>query len=310
MFGKIIDFFKSIFGIKQKWPYKKDYEHGKGTSLPKFGVTIHCGGPANLVITDIIAAKNLKADSIRITIDAESFDSHKSNWLKYVDTAKQGNMTTLCLLTMSAKNSQQKYPSINSGKQFDDAWNSYLDDFIDTFKHYKLNIIIQVLNEVNSSNFWDVSPTRYMEILKMTYVKLKEKGFINIIMSGLVGSTDPDGYITSYVRELVILGLWQYTDAFCFHWYLGNDKKYTWAAIKNVADAIHMGCNKPTLITEFGNSQIAQQPITFDHFYKTFGKEYSINSMYWYCMRVHDEFALLNEDGSKRSIYNYIQQSR
>jgi hypothetical protein len=290
----------------KSWPYKKDYKHGPGTIQSNFGCVIHCGGSQDYVLSQINKAKELGCKTIRITLYAENYNDQYLNWLEYILRSVSHCMNIIIVLSMSEKGLPLLYPDINS-PEYIPVFCDYLERINNNFGNYKNSLIPQVLNEVNTKNFYNITPQRYMEILKAAYKFFKDRNWPFVLTSGLVGAEKPDGPIKDYLSQLISNGLKENVDGFAFHWYMGDEEEYTWALSEDIAYLRSSIGEKPIYITEFGSSNQSSQPAAFEHLYKTFGKEYGLDTMIWYCMLGDGEFALLNNDLSNRPIFDYIK---
>jgi len=284
---------------------KKKYQHNSGTINPLFGCTVHWGGTREEVFKQIDDAKELGCTSIRMTFSAEYFDQQLTNWISYVRRAMNSGITVVAILGMSAKNGLNIYPPMDS-PEFMPAWKVFLDKFNRYFSTYKQSMIVQILNENNANYFYDTTAGQYMAILSYSYDRLKAFGWPTVIMCGLVNPYEKKSCI-GYLEQMIYHGLANKTDGLCFHWYLGDDDEYTWLMIDAISFAYGKDCGKPVYITEFGHPKSSHQIQTFDKFYKVFGKEWSIYYMFWYVMKGHGEFALLDDNYNRKPIYNHIK---
>lgn len=308
----LIDWLKKLFSSEgfsfKRWPYKKKYEHGNGGTIPLFGCTVHWDSEERMLIK-IDRAKSLGCVFLRTDCIYEHWEN-KYYLKRIVDRCMARGLKVVFVMGMGSNLDCGEITP--SSVRYIGEYVKWLKEFTAFFNphKYKNHIILQILNEPNSRMFYDLTPRQYMGILIESYGYLKYAGWKEVIMCGLVGEEERNGYLKDYVNGLFDEGLNAHTDAFCFHWYRGADSSYTWAAMENIKLARDRGFKKFIYITEFGTDEdIPVKKRVFNHMYKEFGKEYGVNIMCWYCMQNRTPHSILSQNLNRTEIFNHIKEN-
>lgn len=301
----MIEFIKRLFYKSQS----DSYIHGTGDVLPRFGMVIN--NDKNSIdsnLKQIEIARQMGCKSIRLNFELEYYNEYKKHWMEYIPRALSHTMDVYAVISQASEFTHRKiYSKLNAQdgiKQF--SYN--VNKFIDEFKCYKLGLTPIILNNINVNYQWNLTLDEYMNVLSQIYPIFDKNGW-RAIMGGLVGSLNPNTDICDQIERLMKLGLNDCTDGICFNWYQGNISQNTNILIRNLECFKKLGCNKPIHILEFGHFKSNQQKRVFDHFYKEFGKEYSMQNMFWYASnKAPAEFNIFDENlKPKNDIFRYLK---